>query len=95
VKGGHLTDDELQSVLILKDEKPAYFRSQKIDTKNTHGSGCTLSSAIASFLALGKPLPKAVACGLEYTHQAISAGKNLGIGQGNGPLHHFWKWELL
>ncbi|WP_312790281.1 bifunctional hydroxymethylpyrimidine kinase/phosphomethylpyrimidine kinase [Sphingobacterium sp.] len=89
VKGGHLQSEVLTS-LLLQHNKPALkFESQKIDSKNTHGSGCSLSSAIASHLAQGTPLDQAVASGLSYIHAAIASSKNLVIGKGNGPLNHF------
>ncbi len=65
---------------------------RKIDTPNTHGTGCTLSSAIASFLALGLPLPQAVGRAEDYVHRAVEAGARYRTGKGHGPVHHFWSW---
>ena len=61
----------------------------KIDTKHTHGTGCSLSSSIATFLSLGDNLEIAVAKGCNYVNQAISDGKNKVLGKGNGPINHF------
>ena len=64
--------------------------STKIRTNNTHGSGCSLSSAIATYLAQGETLFNAVASGQSYVHDAIDHGKNVRTGKGNGPLNHFF-----
>lgn len=90
VKGGHLQQDDLVSYLIQKGEEPQSFSSQRIDTKNMHGSGCTLSSAIASYLALGDSLSEAVRKGNEYVAHAILGSSDMIIGHGNGPLNHFF-----
>ena len=89
IKGGHLQSNELTSLLFQQNASALVFKSQKIDSKNTHGSGCSLSSAIASQLAQQFPLAEAVATALDYVHEAIKASKDLVIGKGNGPLNHF------
>ncbi|WP_333862237.1 bifunctional hydroxymethylpyrimidine kinase/phosphomethylpyrimidine kinase [Sphingobacterium sp.] len=89
VKGGHLQSQELTSLLFQHGKPPIEFKSQKIISKNTHGSGCSLSSAIASQLAQGISLETAVDTALTYIHAAIATGKDLCIGKGNGPLNHF------
>lgn len=89
VKGGHLQSQELTSILFQHGKPPIEFRSQKINSKNTHGSGCSLSSAIASQLAQGNSLDTAVDIALTYIHAAIAGSKDLIIGKGNGPLNHF------
>lgn len=89
IKGGHLQTAQLTSLLFQQDKTALVFRSEKIETKNTHGSGCTLSSAIASQLALHLPLDRAVTAALDYVHEAIRSSKDLMIGKGNGPLNHF------
>lgn len=89
IKGGHLQTSELTSLLFQQNVLPRAFKSQKIDSKNTHGSGCSLSSAIASQLAQKHPIDQAVAIALDYVHEAIKGSKNLVIGKGNGPLNHF------
>lgn len=90
LKGGHLKSDTLTTILVQKEQNPRYFQHSRILTNNTHGSGCTLSSAIASFLAKGFTLSEATDSALDYVHRAITAGKDLKIGKGNGPLNHFF-----
>jgi hydroxymethylpyrimidine/phosphomethylpyrimidine kinase len=89
IKGGHLQSQELTSLLFQHKSPPIEFKSQKINSKNTHGSGCSLSSAIASHLAQGVGLDSAVDFALTYIHAAIAGSKDLVIGKGNGPLNHF------
>lgn len=74
---------------IKEDE----FFEEFIDSNNTHGTGCTLSSAIAAQLAQGYSLLEAITQAKQYVHGAIVAAKNLTMGSGNGPLHHFYKAE--
>ncbi|RGN31801.1 bifunctional hydroxymethylpyrimidine kinase/phosphomethylpyrimidine kinase [Bacteroides oleiciplenus] len=88
VKGGHLTGNEMCDVLYDGHELHL-FGARRIHTGNLHGTGCTLSSAIATFLAQGFPLYEAVELAKTYITKAIEAGKDLHIGQGNGPLCHF------
>lgn len=95
LKGGHLKSDTLTSILAQRTQSANYFEHTRIQTPNTHGSGCTLSSAIASFLARGLSLPLATKRALDYVHQAIIAGKDMQIGKGNGPLNHFFNPERL
>lgn len=95
VKGGHLQQDELISLLIQKDKPIESYPSKRIETRNTHGSGCTLSSAIASYLAQGLPLNESVSKAQKYIDQAISTAKDLKIGKGNGPLNHFFRPQRL
>ncbi len=64
----------------------------RIATKNTHGTGCTLASAIAAGLAKGLPLDEAVREAKAYVSGAIAAADRLNVGSGRGPLHHFYKW---
>jgi hydroxymethylpyrimidine/phosphomethylpyrimidine kinase len=67
-----------------------------VPTRNTHGTGCTLSSAIAALLARGRPLPQAVAEAKRWLEGALRAADGLGIGHGHGPVHHFHQlWPLL
>ena len=93
LKGGHLENcTSLMDVLYVYDTDSLHnFSKTQIDTKNTHGTGCTLSSAIATHLALGNTLKDAVQKGITYTHQAIVAGKSKKLGKGNGPVDHFYK----
>lgn len=87
VKGGHGTESA-DDVLVMADGFHRWFRAARIDTANTHGTGCTLSSAIASGLALGKSVEDAVAEAKAYVSGALEAG--LDLGQGSGPLDHMW-----
>lgn len=90
IKGGHLEGDDMCDVLCSAGvEKPYIFKAGKIDSKNTHGTGCTLSSAIATLLALGHELPEAVSEAKEYVYKGIESGKDVHIGEGHGPLNHF------
>ena len=86
LKGGHSADDFSTDSLYLTDGTPHKFSSQKIATKNLHGTGCTLSSAIASYIAKGNTLPEAVGKAHTFVHNAIKRSTNHGIGHGNGPL---------
>lgn len=86
IKGGHAAGEEMTDILILTDGSRHTFTAQKIDSTNLHGTGCTLSSAIASYLAAGYALPEAVAQAKDYLTRAIVAGQHQHIGHGNGPL---------
>ncbi len=93
VKGGHLPGTQVIDVLFVKGKPgPLYLESARISTKNSHGTGCTLSSAIAAYLARGKSLEKAVQLAREYLIQALSSGKDYALGQGHGPVHHLHAW---
>ncbi len=89
LKGGHLASGEMSDVLHTTDYTYYIYREQKIETRNLHGTGCTLSSAIAAFLAQGCNLPSAIEKAKNYITRAILTGKTLNIGEGNGPLWHF------
>ena len=87
VKGGHLTIDAID---VLYDGKIfTYYKSERINTKNTHGTGCTISSAIASNLALGEDIKDAVGNAKKYITEAII--HSLSIGHGAGPTNHFYE----
>ena len=88
VKGGHATGDAID--VLFDGKEYFYFSTSRIDTKNTHGTGCTYSSAIASNLALGYTLQKSVEKSKQYITAAIEHAVNLGIGKGHGPTHHFY-----
>lgn len=88
MKGGHGTGPQCTDLLITADQVTP-FTSPRIDTKNTHGTGCSLSSAIAANLAHGLPLQEAVGKAKTYISAAIKAADHLQIGHGHGPIHHF------
>ena len=85
LKGGHRKSKYMQDILLNRKEI-RIFKNKKIKTKNTHGTGCTLSSAIATFLSCGKPLKKSCELGIKYVNHAI--GSNLNYGKGHGPINH-------
>lgn len=95
MKGGHLEADVLTSYYYDAEGNEEIYRFEKYPTINTHGSGCTLSSAIASYIAQGKTLNEAVSLGQNYVHEAIKNGKDVLIGKGNGPLNHFFNPQKL
>jgi hydroxymethylpyrimidine/phosphomethylpyrimidine kinase len=86
IKGGHLAGPEIVDVLF-DGQEIREFRRERIETRNLHGTGCTLSAAIAAGLALGRPLGEAVADALEFVHRAIATAP--GLGRGHGPLNHW------
>jgi hydroxymethylpyrimidine/phosphomethylpyrimidine kinase len=86
VKGGHLTGPEIVDVLVTADGARR-FTHPRLAVTSTHGTGCTLSAAVAAGLALGRPLERAVADALDFVHRAIAAAP--GLGRGHGPLNHF------
>lgn len=86
VKGGHLAGDQVVDVLVVGTEARR-FTHPKLDTTSTHGTGCTLSAAVAAGLAHGRPLPRAVEDALDFVHRAMAAAP--GLGKGHGPLNHF------
>jgi hydroxymethylpyrimidine/phosphomethylpyrimidine kinase len=88
VKGGHLSGDTVVDVLVT-DRTVRRFTRPRLDTTSTHGTGCTLSAAVAAGLALGRPLEQAVRDALDFVHRAMAAAPGLGRGRGHGPLNHF------
>lgn len=91
LKGGHLPGDVVTDLLAIRGEPPAYWirlNGERIVSDNVHGTGCTLSSAIASFLAIGQTLEEAVQSAQGWVRGAIAAGAHVRTGQGNGPLNH-------
>lgn len=90
VKGGHGTASA-DDVLLDEAGQLRWYRASRIDTSNTHGTGCTLSSAIACGLACGLPLADAVGQAKDYVRGALEAGLNLG--RGSGPLDHMWRYR--
>lgn len=91
LKGGHLKSSDSPDIFYNPTQgKLICFDSLRIDTPHTHGTGCTLSSAIASYLAQGYALYDSIHKAKAYLYQAIIAGKTLTIGKGSGPVHHFY-----
>ncbi|MDE2363347.1 MAG: bifunctional hydroxymethylpyrimidine kinase/phosphomethylpyrimidine kinase [Hyphomicrobiales bacterium] len=93
VKGGHL-DGPIACDLLVTREGVRMFEARRVDTRNTHGTGCTLSSAIAAFLAHGRVLEQAIEQAKGYLVGALAGADRLSVGRGPGPLHHFhalWK----
>lgn len=88
LKGGHLPGDEVVDVLLERNGARKRLASQRIASRNLHGTGCTLSSAIAAHLALGLALPDAVERARTYILGAMSAGASVLVGAGHGPLNH-------
>ncbi len=88
LKGGHLEGEESPD-LLLHGGEVIWLEGRRVSTRNTHGTGCTLSSAIAALLARGRPLPQAVAEAKRYVAAAIAAADDLAVGGGHGPVHHF------
>ena len=88
LKGGHLAGDTVSDLLLERDAQPRWMRAPRIATANTHGTGCTLSSAIAAQLALGAELPQAVELARAYVRGALEAGAAVRTGAGSGPLNH-------
>ncbi len=96
VKGGHLTGPHSIDVLV-ETGGTASFSSLRINTRSTHGTGCTLSSAIAAHLAKGQPLQEAVTMAKGYLSGALMQAERLDVGtekltKGHGPVHHFYRW---
>lgn len=90
IKGGHLTGENSVDVLFRRDTAPVEFSSAHIDTRNLHGTGCTLSSAIAGYMALGNDLETAVGKAKEYITAAIAHGVSVTTGGGCGPVNHLF-----
>lgn len=94
MKGGHAEGETCVDLLVRRDQPTLRVEALRILTANTHGTGCTLSSAIAAELARNLPLEKAVLSAHAYLQAAIRAADSLKIGHGHGPVHHFhdlWK----
>ena len=94
VKGGHSTGEKMTDILVSEDGTYKAFSAEKIDSSNTHGTGCTLSSAIATYLAIGLPIVEAVAHAKNYVYNAILAAKDAKVGHGHGSTNHFWGLEF-
>lgn len=95
MKGGHLLETNATDLLFTPCAEPVRFASPAVRTENTHGTGCTLSSAIAAYMALGKELTDAVRRSKIYVTKAIKAGADVHSGLGHGPLNHFFSPQAL
>lgn len=94
MKGGHAAGDICTDLLVTQDGVIAELTAPRQVTRNTHGTGCTLSSSVAAGLARGLPLVDAVQAAHAYLQGAIAAADRLNIGRGHGPVHHFHAvWE--
>lgn len=92
LKGGHIDDttNEMTDVFYVHETgEVSVITNPRIDTNNTHGTGCSLSSSIAAFLSLGDPIDIAIKKGCNYVNKAIAEGKHKTLGKGNGPINHF------
>ena len=85
IKGGHLKSKEMHDILLTR-QGIKIFKNKRFSSRNTHGTGCTLSSAIATYLSCGKDLNKSCELGIKYVNDAIKS--NLNLGKGNGPINH-------
>ncbi len=93
LKAGHLSDERLIDVFYNAESgETLLLESKRLNTPNTHGTGCTLSSAFASFMAKGYSLDDAARAAKEYIAGAIEAGAKYRIGHGHGPVRHFYRW---
>lgn len=92
MKGGHLPTRDATDLLLIPDSEPEALRAPRIDTKNTHGTGCTLSSAIAALRPRRPDWPEAVRDAKTYLTEALRHADTLDVGQGKGPVHHFHAW---
>ncbi|MGD2098554.1 MAG: bifunctional hydroxymethylpyrimidine kinase/phosphomethylpyrimidine kinase [Desulfobacterales bacterium] len=93
IKGGHRDDHESSDLLYLTGEnRRVWLTAERVQTENNHGTGCTLSSAIAAYLALDHDIEPAVQKAKAYMNRAIAAGAAYKLGHGHGPVHHFFHW---
>ncbi|MGL6172341.1 MAG: bifunctional hydroxymethylpyrimidine kinase/phosphomethylpyrimidine kinase [Vibrio sp.] len=90
LKGGHLEHNQSSNDLLITPNSAELIKAQRYPTNNTHGTGCTLSAAMASYLAQGHHLSQAVHLAKQYISQAIAHADELQVGKGHGPVHHFF-----
>ena len=95
IKGGHLEESQSTDLLYLTEEdRFVILEAERVDSRNNHGTGCTLSSAIAAYISRGSQIENAVRKAKTYIQNAIRAGAAYKIGHGHGPVHHFFEfWE--
>ena len=95
IKGGHIPGVETVDRLFINENNPICLVSPTVETFNTHGTGCTLSSAIAAYMALGHSLVEAVRLAKEYMNNALVHGANVCMGKGHGPVNHIFSPSAL
>ena len=95
IKGGHAEGDHIIDQLDVAVSHSVLWTDERIETRNTHGTGCTLSSAITSYLAREMDMNTAIAMAKTYLSGAILAGKDVQIGKGHGPVNHFYEPKAL
>ena len=95
IKGGHFDGEEKIDYLFEVGKQKTSYRGISVNTRNTHGTGCTLSSAITSYLAREMDMNTAIAMAKTYLSGAILAGKDIKIGEGHGPVNHFYEPKSL
>lgn len=95
IKGGHSKSKDSTDILFTANKEPVRFSVPRIDSCNLHGTGCTYSSAIASYIALGNDMVNAIRLAKNYISSAIYAGKNITTGKGYGPVNHFFEPQSL
>ncbi|MND91610.1 Hydroxymethylpyrimidine/phosphomethylpyrimidine kinase [compost metagenome] len=91
IKGGHGEGPQSTDYLFADGAMQA-LSVARVETKNDHGTGCTLAAAITAYLARGCELREAVGLAKEYLSGALDAGRGLAVGHGRGPVHHFYRW---
>jgi hydroxymethylpyrimidine/phosphomethylpyrimidine kinase len=93
IKGGHGNENKSTDLLFLaRENRFVRLTADRVETENNHGTGCTLSSAIASYMAKGKDIEDAVQKAKTFMNRAIAAGAAYKLGHGHGPVHHFFQW---
>lgn len=90
IKGGHLEQDQVSADVLIGPHECTWLEAPRIQSKNTHGTGCTLSSAIAAYLAKGLDPTTAIRRAKGYVTQAITHSEQLSVGKGHGPVNHFY-----
>ena len=95
LKGGHLAGDLVSDLLLMQNGEVHWMRAPRIQTANTHGTGCTLSSAMAAQLALGATLLEAVQAARAFVRAALQAGARVRTGAGSGPLNHGYSPQAM
>jgi hydroxymethylpyrimidine/phosphomethylpyrimidine kinase len=95
MKGGHREEDDSSDLLyVCREDRFVTLTADRVSSRNTHGTGCTLSSAIAAGLAKGETLEDAVRQAKDYISHAIRAGAGYTVGRGHGPVHHFFNYWM-